>query len=84
MNQILLLGYGFISGDRQQFDPFVALSFAAVGPVFIEARSATPRNERSSCGYDQIGFTPGPINMAGFTPFLGINFWARPLSTSAV
>jgi hypothetical protein len=53
-------------------------------PGVVEARSATPRNKRSSCGYDQSGFTPGPINMAGFAPFLGINFWARPLSTSAV
>jgi len=33
--------------------------------------------------YVHKGLAPGPISMAGFAPFLGIYFCARPLSTSA-
>jgi len=45
--------------------------------------AAAPNGHKSNFPYDQTGLTPGPTSMAGLAPFLGTNFWARPLSTSA-
>jgi len=43
----------------------------------------TPKVYRAIPALTHTGLTPGPINIAGFAPFLGMYFWARPLSTSA-
>lgn len=75
-------GQGVIEEKAATFQAAAAICWQLSSVV--ESCCATPRKKRSSCGYDQTDFTPGPINMAGFAPFLGINFCARPLSTSAV
>src|ERR1700730_13587113 len=54
-------------------------------PEMISDPSVAEQNPLgiANASHDHTGLTPGPISIAGFAPFLGTYFCARPLSTSA-
>ena len=61
----------------------VCVAKRSVNQALSKVQNRTAAEAASSSHYFQTGRTGGPTRNAGFAPFLGTNFCARPLSTSA-